>query len=473
MTIKKLTLFFINIFFFIHLHATNVDTETYGCFGLVKIYSNSEKPSSIAIFISGDGGWKSGVVDMAQSIASLDVMVIGVDINKYFAYLRKLTSACYYPAADFENLSKFIQKKRHLTHYLSPVLIGYSSGATLAYGILAQAPENTFIGAMGLGFCPDIDLPKHLCKGAGLECSAITKKGYDLLPVGLKAPFVALLGENDRVCSPPDVKIFIDKTPKSELILLPKVGHGFAVEKNWMPQFIGAYKHILTLDEEKRAKLKTKETESGAVKPKEAANLPVKLIPTTKPAKALIFMISGDGGWTGFDQQLAEHLAEQAYPVVGLDALQYFWSEKTPAGVIKDITPVINHYMKEWKCDEVILLGYSFGANVIPFLVNDFSPEIKGKIKLVAMMSPDEKADFEIHISDMINIFGDRGDYNVKAEMLKMKEKTLLIFGSDEVPTKFDDLPKKQFKQVTISGGHHYGNNFDALANGIVNATKE
>jgi type IV secretory pathway VirJ component len=255
-------------------------------------------------------------------------------------------------------------------------------------------------------------------------------------------------------------------------VVLPKVGHGFSVTKNWMPQFTEAYKRIISLHEEKKANLNAKATELGVVKPKDLEHLPLKIIPSAKSSKTMVFMISGDGGWTGFDQQLAEHLAAQGYPVVGLDALQYFWSAKTPEGVIKDITPVLNHYLGEWHCEQFVLMGYSFGANVVPFLVNRFSPEIRSKVKIIALMSPDEKADFEIHISDMINIFGERGDYNVKSEMLKMKEKALLIFGSDEA-SKFDDLPKKQFKQITISGGHHYGDNFDALANGIVGAAKE
>ena len=472
MTIRSLFFSICIHYFCISLHAIDVDTETFGEFGSVKIYSNSDNPSSIAIFISGDGGWKSGVVDMAKSIASMNVMVIGVDIDRYFDHLRKLTTACYYPAADFESLSMFVQKKKHLSVYIHPVIIGYSSGATLAYGIIAQAPEYTFRGGIGLGFCPDIDLPKHLCKGSGLECSPLTKKGYDLLPCKLKEPFIALLGEQDKVCSPPVVKVFIEKTPKSELVILPKVGHGFAVTKNWMPQFTAAYQRIISLHEEKKADLKAKADALGAAKPKDLEHLPIKIIPSSKPSKTMLFMISGDGGWTGFDQQFSEHLAAQGYPVVGLDALQYFWAAKTPEEVIKDITPVLNHYLSEWHCEQFILLGYSFGANVVPFLVNRFSPEIKNKIRLVTMMSPDEKADFEIHISDMINVFGERGNYNVKSEMLKTKEKTLLIFGTDE-SRKFDDLPKNQFKEITISGGHHYGDNFDALTNGIISAAKE
>src|ERR1035437_6983330 len=149
MTIRNIFIFICLGFFCISLQAINVDTETFGGFGAVKIYSSSDKPTSIAIFISGDGGWKSGVIDMAKSIAAMNVMVIGVDIERYFDHLRKLTTACYYPAADFESLSMFVQKKKHLTVYIHPVIIGYSSGATLAYGIIAQAPEYTFRGGIG------------------------------------------------------------------------------------------------------------------------------------------------------------------------------------------------------------------------------------------------------------------------------------------------------------------------------------
>ena len=46
---------------------------------------------------------------------------------------------------------------------LKPVLIGYSSGATIAYAALAQAGDTRFSGAMTLGFCPDLIIHKPFC----------------------------------------------------------------------------------------------------------------------------------------------------------------------------------------------------------------------------------------------------------------------------------------------------------------------
>ena len=86
------------------------DSLEYGIFGKLKIYQSGETPKQLVLFVSGDGGWNQGVVDMANNFIPLNAMVVGIDIRIYLKNLQNSKSACYYPAADFENLSKFIQK---------------------------------------------------------------------------------------------------------------------------------------------------------------------------------------------------------------------------------------------------------------------------------------------------------------------------------------------------------------------------
>ncbi len=121
----------------------------------------------MVLFVFGDGGWNLDVVDMARELSLLDSLVVGVD--NYLRELAKSNEKCSYPAADFELLSKFVQKKLDFPMYMTPVLVGYSSGATLVYATLVQALSNTFRGAISLGFCPDLPLTKPLCGGSGLE----------------------------------------------------------------------------------------------------------------------------------------------------------------------------------------------------------------------------------------------------------------------------------------------------------------
>src|SRR5919108_4336596 len=152
----------------INVDATS-DSLAFGRFGTVALYRRTEHPSSVALFVSGDGGWNLGVVGMAQELASMDVLVVGIDIRDYRAALARASEACSYPAAEFEALSQYVQKRLGFARYTPPVLVGYSSGATLVYATLAQAPPNTFRGAISLGFCPDLLLSRPLCKGSGLE----------------------------------------------------------------------------------------------------------------------------------------------------------------------------------------------------------------------------------------------------------------------------------------------------------------
>ena len=59
-------------------------------------------------------------------------------------------------AADLESLSHQAQRQVGLSECHVPVLIGYSSGATLVYAALVQSPPGTFAGA-------------QLCPGNGLR----------------------------------------------------------------------------------------------------------------------------------------------------------------------------------------------------------------------------------------------------------------------------------------------------------------
>ena len=100
--------------------------------------------------------------------------------------------------------------------------MGYSSGATLVYAVLVQAPPDTFKGAISLGFCPDLPLQKPLCRGSGLEWEPIAKgKGYNFLPAkNLQNPWIALQGVVDQVCDPELTKGFARKVKGGDIVNL-------------------------------------------------------------------------------------------------------------------------------------------------------------------------------------------------------------------------------------------------------------
>lgn len=439
------------------------ESVSFGRFGKVVLYHRPTAPAHVVIFVSGDGGWNKGVVGMARSLVSLNSAVIGVDIVRYLRGLETSGGKCLYPAADFEELSKFIQRRLLLPDYIPPVLVGYSSGATLVYGLLAQAPPTTFLGAISLGFCPDLETSRPLCTGYGLNSKPLIKrKGFDLAPgTHLTSPWIAFQGMIDQVCSADVTRAFVEKVQMGEFVLLPKVGHGFSVERNWMPQFRGAFARIVNVRrmEERKDDLK---------------DLP--LIEVRMPrdrSRSMAIVISGDGGWAGIDRQISEHLSQEGVPVVGLNSLRYFWNKKTPSIASADLTRIIRYYLTAWKKDSVILIGYSFGADVLPLMADGLAPDLRNRVDFIALLNPGRKADFEFHFSDWLGRAEGAPSYPVLPVIDKLQGiRVLCLYASEEKNSLCAGLHTSHVESVRLQGGHHFGGDYKAIAEVILRAVK-
>jgi type IV secretory pathway VirJ component len=431
----------------------------FGRFGEVTIYHPKGEVKNVTLFVSGDGGWNLGVIDMARSLADLDTLVVGINITHYLKELANSGEKCSYCAADFEELSHFVQKKLGLPRYLPPVLVGYSSGATLVYGVLVQAPTGTFRGAISLGFCPDLPLSHPLCKGEGLESEPGPKgKGFSFLPAPqLKSPWRAMQGTIDQVCDPAATEAFVTKTSQAKVFILPKVGHGYSVPRNWLPQFKQAFAEVV------------KEAEPVAAVATPIADLPVHEVFAQGDGKTMAVIITGDGGWAGLDRELAAALAAKGIPVVGLDSLQYFWTPRTPEGAARDLERLLEHYRATWHSERVILVGYSFGAEVLPFLVNRFTPAWRARIAQVDLLGPGPSSSFEFHLSDWLG-GGTKGDARpVKPEVEKLGDlKVRCFYGREEKDSLCPELDPARVSLEPLGGSHHFGGNYGAIATRIL-----
>jgi len=421
-------------------------------FGKVYIYNRTNTVQNVVIMISGDGGWKSGVTGFSQTFSEMNSLVIGVDILQYFKELRQRTDSCYNVAMDFVELATEVEKKYDFPDYKPPVIMGYSSGATLVYGILAQARPGTFIGGISIGFCPDIELPKMLCEINGLLVTVdVPGKRYILQSDDkLGNPWIVLNGQLDRICNYPEAVEFISKTKNAELITLPKVGHGFAKWSDFMPQWKEAFKQLTARYE----KDKPQKIDINQIK-----NLPLIITNSKTPDKhaPIALLISGDGGWYGFEQSISDNLATKGIPTIGLDSKKYFWSRRTPEETASDIAKALNFYSKEWGREKFVLIGYSLGAEIVPFIVNRLPEDIKSMVESTVLLSPATTTDFEIHFSNMLGMGNRQNTYNTIDEIKKMQSiPTLLIFGDGEKTEIPALLNGTSVIIKKIPGDHHY-----------------
>lgn len=184
--------------------------------------------------------------------------------------------------------------------------------------------------------------------------------------------------------------------------------------------------------------------------------LPVVEIPATGPSGSLVAVIlSGDGGWAAGDKQMAAALAEKGIPVVGFDSPSYLAVQRTPDGAAIDLGRLLQHYLSAWHKQQVLLIGYSHGADLAPFMVSRLSPELRNRISLVALLGLEDRASFEFHLADIVTEAHHAGDLPVLPEMHKLRGMALLcVRGSNESKSLCSQLDSSLARVETHAGGH-------------------
>ena len=450
--------------------AVSESSFTFGRFGAVAVYAPVGPPRQVVLFVSGDGGWNLGVVDMARGLASRGALVAGVDITRLLRALDGSADTCAYPAADFEALSQYLQKRLGLHDYLPPVLVGYSSGATLVYAVLAQAPPNTFAAAVSLGFCPDLALGKPLCAGHGLKALTRAKgrprpPGQDLMPAtALANPWIALQGTIDQVCAAADVQAYVRQVRGGELVLLPDVGHGFSVPGRWRPQFDAVFERLASANAMPAA------PRAGD----RLADLPLVEVAARAPAgDTLAVIVSGAGGWASLDRDLGDELARRGVAVVGLNALRYFWTARRPEEMARDLERILEHYLQTLGKRRAVLVGYSLGAEVLPFMTTRLPPPLLARVDSMVLIGPGERASFEFHLTDWLGGLSTKNSLPVRPEVKKLHGMRIVcIRGTDETDSPCRGSGAAEpWKTVVLPGGHHFGGHYRALADHVIPGT--
>ncbi len=447
------------------------DSFSFAPFGRVQVYAPSGSVAQVVLFVSGDGGWNKGVIPMARRLQAEGALVVGIDIRRLLEGLERSGSSCAYPAGSFEELARAVELQWHLPRYRAPILVGYSSGATLVYGAAAQAPPETFRGVISLGFCSDLPLNRPLCAGRGLTSRPLRKgPGRDLDPfAGLAVPWYVLQGQIDQVCAPADTARFAAQVGSGQLVALPKVGHGFSVAAHWEPQYLEAYHRIA--EAEPAVEGTRAEPATG-----EVADLGLVEVPARGPAGDLIaILLTGDGGWAGIDKQVAGALADQGVPVAGWSSLEYYWTPRTPGGAARDLARVIEHYQRAWATPagdpatptvappRVLLVGYSFGADVLPFLAARLPAELRAQIARIALIGLSPDASFEFHVVGWLGL--DRGRHPTVPEVERLGATPVLCLrGEDETDSACDALRSPAVRVIELPGGHHFGGDYGRIA---------
>jgi type IV secretory pathway VirJ component len=212
-------------------------------------------------------------------------------------------------------------------------------------------------------------------------------------------------------------------------------------------------------------------TQAGSRAPDEedVSDLPLVELPAEHPSNMLAIVISGDGGWRDLDKTIARKLRGWGVSVVGIDSLRYFWSKKSPARTARDLARVIRTYSARWHTTSVALIGYSFGADVLPFAYNRLPPRVRDEVTVMSLLGFAKEADLEIRVTGWLGMPPSAEALSVRPEIAKVPGALVQCFyGEDEVDTICPSLAGTGAAVIRTAGGHHFGHDYDELAQKIL-----
>jgi type IV secretory pathway VirJ component len=450
---------------------------TFDRFGRVALAHPQGPPRSVAVLLSRG----EVAATMAKALADTGALVLVVDTPHYLEGLGH-AGKCAYPAGDLEALAQFTEKTLDLPEYLHPILVGTGAGAAIAYASLAQAPENTFLGAMSLGFRPELTLPIPICKGNGLPRSRSSEgKAEVFAPVqALTAPWRLLPGPKETNAELAQHQGFIEKMQGAQAVPLPPGAPSAESRRATLQRVYTELSTPPALPAPVPVASAPSASDAGTPSPdastasqlEPVGDLPLIEVPAATPsAESFALLISGDGGWAGIDKNLAAALNTQGLSVVGWDSLRYFWKRRTPEDTAKDVARALTHYLTAWNTRSVVLAGYSRGADVLPATVARLPAELRQRVRLVTLVAPGRIAEFEVHVTDLLG--GGGGDAEILPEVQSLGGMPVLcIYGDAEVDESLCPLLKdvKGARSLMLPGGHHFGGDYARVARSITEA---
>jgi type IV secretory pathway VirJ component len=398
-------------------------------------------PQALVVLLSDAPGWQDADQAEAERLQTNGAIVIGIDTPKYLASLAGDKGDCIYTVSDIEALGHQLQRKAGNANLLPPIVAGRGEGGALALAVLAQTPKATIGQTLALDPEAGIPLTKQFCTPAEKTVDG-GRMIYGLTPGDLPDPATVLFSPAAK----PDARAHVADLMAS---------HADIDQRDVDADTGKVFSE--TIDELVAASNST-ETPLG---------LPLTVLDATPTRDTMAVIYSGDGGWRDLDSQIGTNLQAAGIPVIGMDSLRYFWSKKTPEQVSDDLATIIRTYDKRWKVKHVLLVGYSFGADVLPAAYNGLPDKAKQKVVQVSLLALSHQADYQVSVSGWLGT-GGSGGADPLEDVTKIDPALLqCMFGTDEDDDACKDLVGSKVETIGIKGGHHFDGNYPALADRI------
>ena len=441
-----------------------IDQPSYGLFGQLHI-ARAAQPGGQAVFLFSDqGGWSVRQDRISAALAAQGAFVVGIDMASYLAKLESIKDTCSFPAGHVEELAHWVERHENRADYSSPLLIGDGAGANFAYAIATQAPSGTFSGVMTLGWDYGWRVSKPFCPGdPGAMMVADGGAGFRVTSVAaMPLPWQPepWAGQN---AEPSVIDTLLDPlTPMLHLLPITSITDDIhAMGKRSAADFV-AQRYLAM---QRLSKVVSQPLADGI------ADLPlIEVAPASTSTERIVVLLTGDGGWAGLDKGVAQALAGDGARVVGFSTLKYFWNQRSVEESTSAVARVFAHYEAKYPQARLALVGYSFGASLVPVIINRLPALLLTKLDAGVMISPDDEAVFEIKVGDWFGGGNHEGTIALQPEIQRIQVPIVCIDGKEENDSFCPGFRAPNFRSISLPGGHHYDGDYETLGRTVIDS---
>lgn len=197
--------------------------------------------------------------------------------------------------------------------------------------------------------------------------------------------------------------------------------------------------------------------------------LPLIELPATGAGTALVVFVSGDGGWAAIEKEMAAEFRSRGAAVIGLDLREYLRRKpRTPDNLGRDVARVYRAYSDAWGKPRVVLVGFSRGAGMVPFILNRLPADLDSRLKLTAFVGLPRTVNMTFHWIDVIRDVSRKDDISVLPELQRAGAgKMVCIFGQEEILSGCRAAPA-WVKRIELPGGHHLERAYRSLSDSVL-----
>lgn len=199
----------------------------------------------------------------------------------------------------------------------------------------------------------------------------------------------------------------------------------------------------------------------------------VELLATHPQSGPFAIMLTGDGGWRRLDARVSDRLCADGVPVVGFLTPDFFLRRRTAEESACALERVIRFYRLHWQLHKVILIGYSRGADILPFMISRLPVDVHESISVIALLGLERTIDFKFHPSWIPFYHPKEPQFPVTPEVERLQGFRILCFyGEKEKDSLCPVLDPRLATAIREPGSHHFAGNYRAIAESILAAAK-